>query len=104
MANFLEGYEAIKVLGARVVIELEEESDKTESGLILVQDHKEPKFEGRVVSTGDGARLENGNTMPMDVQPGDRVIYSRMAGVPIEHDGKKFLVINERDIIAVINS
>lgn len=98
----LAGYEKIKVLGARVVIKLEKEDDKTESGIILAPDNKEPKFEGVVVSTGDGVRLENGVKMPMDIAPGDRVIYSRMAGVPINYEGEDFLVINERDVIAVI--
>jgi chaperonin GroES len=99
---YSEGYDGIKVLGARVVIKIEKESDKTESGLFIVQDVKEPKFEGIVVATGTGARLETGVAMPMDVQPGDRVIYSRMAGVPINFKGEDFLVINERDIIAII--
>lgn len=97
-----EGYQGIKVLGARIVVKIEEESDKTASGLFIVQDHKEPKFEGEVVATGGGARLENGNTMPMDVAVGDRIIYSRMAGVPVTYNGEKLLVINERDVIAII--
>lgn len=100
----LPGYEAVRVLGARAVIKIEAESDVTSSGLIIVQDHKEPKFEGIVVATGTGARLETGLTMPMEIEPGDRVIYSRMAGVPIKHNDEEMLVINERDIIAVIEN
>ncbi len=103
MAQALEGYEAISVLGARVVIKMEEEDNKTDSGLIIVSDHTEPKYQGLVVATGDGVRLETGVKMPMDVKPGDFVIYSRMAGVPIEYKEEKLLVINERDVIAIIN-
>lgn len=102
MANYVAGYEGIKVLGARVVIKLEEEENKTDSGIIIASDNIEPKYQGKVVATGDGARLETGVKMPMDVSPGDFVIYSKMAGVPIEHKGEKFLVINERDVIAII--
>lgn len=98
----LPGYEGIKVLGARVVVKLEKEEDKTPGGIVLMNNTKEPKFEGKVVATGTGARLENGTQMPMDVSVGDRVIYSRMAGVPINYKEEDFLVINERDIIAVI--
>lgn len=104
MGQYLPGYEGIKVLGARLVIKLEADDNKTESGLIIVQDNKEPKFEGQVVATGNGARLETGVHMPMEVNVGDNVIYSRMAGVPIKYKGEDFLVINERDIIAVIDS
>jgi chaperonin GroES len=98
----LEGYEGLRVLGARVVIEMEPEETETPSGIILPTTSAEPKYEGRVVSTGSGARTEKGTIMPMEVKPGDRVIYSRMAGVPFEHQGKKYLIINERDIIAII--
>lgn len=96
------GYEGIKVLGARIVVKVEEESNKTASGLIIMRDTQEPKYEGEVVGVGGGARLENGNTMPMDVAVGDRVIYSAMAGVPVNYNGENLLVINERDVVAVI--
>lgn len=102
MAKYLEGYEGIRVLGARVVVKLEME-EETPSGIVLPTNAKEPKYEGIVVATGDGARLENGLLMPMDVKPGDRVIYSRLAGVPITYNGEELLVINERDIIAIID-
>ncbi len=104
MANHLPGYEGVKVLGARVVIKLEEEENKTLSGLIIVRDHEEPKYEGLVVATGDGIRLETGVKMPMDISAGDYVIYSRLAGVPIEYNDEKLLVINERDVIAIIDN
>lgn len=99
--KYLNGYEGIKVLGARVVIKLQNPEEKTPSGIILVPGTEEPKFEGLVVAVGPGARNNKGETMPMDVNPGDWVIYSRMAGVPIEHKGEKFLIINERDVIAI---
>lgn len=100
MTHTLVGYEGIKVLGARVVIKLEEAENKTSTGIILTSE-KEPEFIGDVVATGTGARLENGTQMPMEVSIGDRVIYTRMAGVPIEYNGEKLLVINERDVIAI---
>lgn len=101
MPKFEEAnYQGIRVLGARVVIKLEDEGKKTPSGIILTQS-PEPKYEGLVVAIGPGARNNQGQTMPMDVQPGDWVIYSRMAGVPVEYKGEKFLIINERDVIAI---
>lgn len=103
MAHYAPGYEGIKVLGARVVIKVEETSNTRPSGLIIMQDNAEPKYQGIVVATGEGARLENGTRMPMDISVGDNAIYSRMAGVPIEWGGESLLVINERDVIAVIS-
>lgn len=103
MTKCVEGYEGLKVLGARLVVKIEKEEDQTPSGLIIVQDHKEPKYEGDVVATGTGVRLETGVQMPMEVAPGDRVLYSRMAGVPIQYNDEDLLVINERDVIAIIS-
>lgn len=97
----LEGYGDIKVLGARVIIKIENE-DTTKSGIILTNPDADPKFEGKVVATGTGARNNQGMLMPMDVEPGDHVIYSRMAGVPLKHKDEDLLVINERDVIAII--
>lgn len=97
----LPGYENIKVIGARVVIRIDKEEEKP-SGLLIISSHKEPKFEGKVVAVGTGSRLENGTQMPMEITPGDQVIYSRMAGVPVNLNGEELLVINERDVIAII--
>jgi len=102
----MPGYEGIKVTGARVVIDMDQDEENvTASGLIIVGDSgKEPKFEGTIVVAGPGTRLDNGVQMPMEVKAGDRVVYSRMAGVPLSVGGDKtnLLVINERDVIAII--
>lgn len=103
MAHHAPGYEGIKVLGARIVVKVEEETNVRASGLIVMSDAVEPKFQGIVVATGDGARLDDGTRMPMDISVGDNAIYSRMAGVPLSIDGENLLVINERDVIAVIS-
>lgn len=104
----MPGYEGVRVTGARVVIDIDaDEENVTASGLIIVGDSgKEPKFEGTIVVAGPGNRLETGVQMPMEVKAGDRVVYSRMAGVPLDIQAGKgksnLLVINERDVIAII--
>lgn len=102
MAKYKAGYEGLKVLGARAVVKLEKAENTTPGGIIISTQEQDPKFEGEVVGTGEGQRLENGTYFPMEVKPGDRVIYSRMAGVPVSYKGEDLLVINERDIIAVV--
>jgi chaperonin GroES len=102
----LPGYENLTVLGARLIVKPTPPEEVTKSGIIIAHNAQEPKYEGTVVVTGPGARLDNGVKMPMEVEVGQKVIYSRLAGVPInvEIGGKKedLLVINERDIIAII--
>lgn len=98
----LEGYDKIKVLGARLVIKPTPVEELTQSGLIINPSTQEPKYEGTIVAVGPGARLDNGNLMPMDCSPGDKVIYSRLAGVPITYQNEELLIINERDIIGIL--
>lgn len=91
----------IRVLGSRLVVEVHPQ-DKPKTSLTIVQDNKEPKSEGTVLAVGKGTRLQDGSLIPVDVQVGDHVIYSRMAGVPLRYEGKELLVINERDIIGIV--
>ena len=98
----LEGYEKIKVLGARLVIKPTPPEEATQSGIIISSASQEPKYEGTVVAVGPGARLDNGQQMPMDCEPGNKVIYSRLAGVPINYNDEELLIINERDIIGIL--
>lgn len=91
----------IRVLGSRIVVEVEQET-ASKSKLIIVQDNKEPKCEGKVIGVGPGTRLQDGTLIPVDVAVGEHIIYSRMAGVPLKYDGKELLVINERDVIGVV--
>lgn len=92
----------IRVLGSRIVVAVEAD-DKPKSSLIIVQDNKEPKCEGKVVSVGKGTRLQDGTLIPVDVAVGDHVLYSRMAGVPLKYENQEFLVINERDVIGIVD-
>lgn len=98
----LEGYEKIKVLGARLVLKPTPIEEATASGLIIGHSAQEPKYEGTVVAVGPGARLDKGGLQPMDCNPGDRVIYSRLAGVPIKLHDEDLLIINEKDIIGIL--
>ena len=95
----------VRVFGARLIVKRDEKETQTMSGIILSESSVEENYTGVVVATGKGARLENGNLMPMEVQVGDRVLFTRMAGVPIEVEGEEgeFLVINERDVLAIFD-
>ncbi len=104
LCTHIPPYSHLSVLGARVVVKPTPPEKLSQSGLILLNNDKEPKYEGTVVVAGPGVRLENGQAMPMEIGIGMKVIYSRMAGVPIEDEitGEQLLVINERDVIAII--
>lgn len=94
----------MKVFGARCIVKEEKkETNKTSSGIIVPGSDKEPTFTGTVISVGQGALLDSGIRVPMDVKVGDRVVYTNFSGTPIINKGETYLVLNERDILAVID-
>lgn len=92
----------IKPLGDRVVIKPLASEEVTASGIVLPDTAKEKPQEGKVVAVGQGRLLENGERVAPEVRVGDRVIYSKYAGTEVKYDGEEYLVLNERDILAVI--
>lgn len=88
-------------LNDKVVIELLEDEEKTESGIILPDTAKKRPQEGKVVAVGSGRLLNNGERAPMSVQVGQRVVFSKYAGSEFEYDGKKYLILDEDQIYAI---
>ena len=93
----------IKPLGDKVIVEPMTEKEETQSGIILARAAKEKPNQGVVVSVGPGRPKEDGSGyIPMEVKPGDKIIFSKFAGMPIKDGDKEYLLVFERDIIAVI--
>ncbi|HWQ71969.1 MAG TPA: co-chaperone GroES [Desulfitobacteriaceae bacterium] len=92
----------IKPLGDRVVIEALAKEEMTKSGIVLPDTVKEKPQEGKVVAVGSGKTLENGQKVALDVAVGDKIIFSKYAGTEVKVEGKEYLIISERDILAVI--
>ncbi len=93
----------IKPLGDRVVIKVLAGEEKTASGIVLPDTAKEKPQEGEVVAVGSGKLLDNGTKAALEVKVGDRVIYSKFAGTEVKVAGQEYLILNERDILAVTN-
>lgn len=94
----------MRVFGARCIVKEEKrETNKTSSGIIVPGSDKEPTFTGTVIAVGDGALLDSGIRVPMEVKVGDRIVYTNFSGTPIINKGETYLVLNERDILAIID-
>jgi chaperonin GroES len=94
----------IKPLEDKVILELPEKKEKTtQFGLIIAGSDDEKPQEASVVAVGPGARFADGTLMTLDLEVGDKVIFSKYQGTEVEHEGKKYLIIAYRDIFAVIN-
>lgn len=88
---------AIKPLADRVLIEPAAAEEKTIGGIIIPDTAKEKPLHGKVVATGNGTKDEE-----MVVKEGDTVLYGKYAGTELEYDGKKYLVMRQSDILAIL--
>ena len=94
----------IKRLEDRVLVEPLEAVQTTASGLVIPDTAKEKPQEGKVVATGPGRFDEDGEKrIPMDVKEGDIVVFSKYGGTELKYDGKEYLLLNARDILAVVS-
>lgn len=93
-----------KPLSNRVFIEPLEEEKTTKSGIVLPDSaEKEKPIKGKVLATGPGKVNEKGERIPMSVKVGDMVLFKKYGPDEIEIEGKKYLVGDEDDILAIIN-
>jgi chaperonin GroES len=88
-------------LGDRLVVEHVEQSEKTAGGVFLPDTAKEKPQEGKVLAVGSGRTLDNGTKLTLDVKVGDKIIFSKYSGSEIKIDGKDYLIISEKDVLAV---
>lgn len=92
----------LKPLGDRLVVEPKESEQTTASGLVLPESAKEKPQEGTVLAVGPGRRDDDGDRIAMDVSVGDVVLYAKYGGTEIKIDGKKYLILKESDILAIV--
>jgi chaperonin GroES len=91
-----------KVLGPRILIKPEMTGEVTEGGVVLPDFLRNCTDQAEVVQTGRGHRMKDGSIMPVSVKQGDRIMYGKGAGTPVEVDGEKLIIITDDQVIAVI--
>ena len=91
---------AFKPLGNRVVVEPMEGDEQVSAGGIYIPDTaKEKPQEGKVVAVGPGRVTDEGNHVPMELEVGDTVVYSKYAGTEYKDGEIEYLVLREDDIL-----
>ncbi len=93
----------IKPLGDRVVVESVEQAPKSAGGVILPDTAKEKPQEGIVLAVGPGRKTDKGEVVPIELKAGDKVIYSKYSGSEIKIDGREYLIVSEKDVLAIFN-
>lgn len=92
----------LRPLGDRVVLKIIEQEEKTKGGIVLPDTAREKPQRGEIVAIGSGKLLENGQRVPIDLKVGDRVVFSRYAGTEVKVDEEEYLIVDARDILAVV--
>jgi len=95
---------AFRPLGDRVVVRRVEEEAKSKGGIIIPDTVKEKPQEGEVIAAGPGARDEDGKRIPMDVKPGDRILFGKWSGSEVKIEGDELLIMKESDILGVLDA
>ena len=88
----------IKPLADRVLIEPAAAETKTIGGIIIPDTAKEKPLQGTIVAVGNGTKDEE-----MILKEGDHVLYGKYAGTEIEHEGKKYLIMRQSDVVAILS-
>ena len=92
----------LRPLHDRILVERIEEKEQIKGGIIIPDSAKEKPQEGKVVAVGNGKRLENGTTVPLDVKAGDRILFGKYAGSEIKVENSEYLILREDEVLAVI--
>ena len=92
----------LRPLGDKILVKRVEAESKTKSGIVLPDSAKEKPKRGKVLSVGDGKRLDNGERAPFNVKKGDEVIFASYAGTEIKLEGEELMIMSEDDILAVV--
>lgn len=93
---------SIKPVNDRILVVRVAEEKKTPGGIIIPDTAKEKPQEGKVVAVGPGKLGEDGKRVALEVQAGDRVLFSKYAGTEIKIDGVEHLFMREDDILGVL--
>jgi chaperonin GroES len=93
----------IRPLGDRVVVKPIQKEEVTKSGIVLPDTAKEKPQRGQVVAVGPGRLTDDGKRLPMEVKVGDEVLFAKYAGTELKIDDEEFLILSEKDILAVLS-
>jgi len=93
---------SVQPLGDRVLVEPLEGEEVTKSGIYLPDTAKEKPQEGTIIAVGSGRVDDKGTRHPLEVKKGNKVLYGKYSGTEIKIEGKEYLIVSERDVLAVL--
>ena len=95
---------SIRPLHDRVLIQRIEEEQQARGGIIIPDTAKEKPQQGKVIATGDGKINEDGTRRPLDVKPGDQVLFGKYSGSEVKIDDQEYLIMREDEILGIFKT
>lgn len=92
----------LKPLGDRVLVKIAEQEEKTAGGIFLPDNAKEKPQVGEVAAVGPGKRTDDGKLVAVELEVGSKVLYSKYAGTEVKLGTDDYVLLTERDILAVV--
>ena len=92
----------LKPLGDRVVVKALEAEETSRGGIVLPDSARERPQTGEVLAVGPGKTLDNGSVATLEVQVGDRVVYSKYGGTEIKVGGEEVIILRQDDILGIV--
>jgi chaperonin GroES len=103
--NYSQGVDPmakLRPLGDKILVKRVEAETKTKSGIVLPDSAKEKPRRGKILSVGEGKRLDNGERAPIPLKKGDEVIFASYAGTEIKVDNEELMIMSLDDVLAVV--
>ena len=94
----------LQPLGDRLIVEVLEEEETTISGIVLPDTAKEKPQRGKVLAVGPGSRNDKGELIPIEVAPGDEIVFSKYGGTEIKVGADDLLILRESDVSAKVTT
>jgi chaperonin GroES len=94
----------LRPLHDRILVERLEEGEQKKGGIIIPDSAKEKPQRGSVIASGNGKRLEDGKVAPLDVKPGDQILFGKYSGSEVSVDGKEYLIMREDEVLAILEN
>jgi chaperonin GroES len=93
----------IKPLHDRVLVRRVEEEEEIRGGIVIPDTAKEKPQEGEVVAVGSGKVLDNGDTAPLSVKEGDRILFGKYSGTEVKYEDEEYLIMREDEILGILS-
>jgi chaperonin GroES len=93
---------SVKPLRDRVMVRRLEEEEQKVGGIIIPDTAKEKPTQAEVVAVGSGRVLENGQTVPLSVKAGDKVLIGKWSGTDVKIDGEDYLILKEDEVLGIL--